>query len=117
MAVGDGTINGKEPVYFGIPKESLESWIALCQGQDANPYYPCKDNPYFYVDYDGLGFETEDGNASRKWLTEDDCEQLCAGCPLLKLCYDFAIASGQEHGVWGGIDFSVKANNQEGKLF
>jgi hypothetical protein len=39
-------------------------------------------------------------------LTADDAEELCYGCPLLKLCYDYAVADEISWGVWGGIDFS-----------
>jgi hypothetical protein len=33
-------------------------------------------------------------------------EELCHGCPLLKQCYEFAVASNQEYGIWGGINFT-----------
>ena len=39
-------------------------------------------------------------------VSEDEAELLCAGCPLLKQCYDFAVASKQEWGIWGGINFT-----------
>lgn len=113
-----GTVSDKnEPLHFGIQKKALEQWLALCEGQDNNPYYPCKNNPYFYVDYDGYGFfDEEEGNIKQR-LSEDDCESLCADCPLLKLCYDFAVASEQEHGIWGGIDFGAEAYLKRSQLF
>lgn len=118
MAIGDGTINKGEPIYFGIPKKALGAWLALCEGQDNNPSYPCKNNPYFYMDYDGNGFVDEEyGDSIRRRLSEDDCEALCADCPLLKLCYDFAVASDQDYGIWGGIDFAAESESREGKLF
>ncbi len=117
MAALPGTIDSKEPPYFGLPKHVIPSWVALCEAQDANPYYPCKDNPYFYMDYDNNGFEDSDGNYKRSSLSADDCEALCADCPLLKQCYDFAIASEQEYGIWGGINFGAKTNEENGLLF
>jgi len=39
-------------------------------------------------------------------VSEDEAELLCVGCPLLKQCYDFAVASKQEWGIWGGINFT-----------
>lgn len=39
-------------------------------------------------------------------VDEDRAEELCHGCPLLKQCYDFAVASKQEYGIWGGINFT-----------
>lgn len=106
-----------EPIYYGIKKKAIQQWIRLSDGMEDNPNYPCKDNPYYYTDYDGLGFEDEDGNAYARRLTADECESLCADCPLLKLCYDFAVANEESHGVWGGIDFGAQASANEGKLF
>jgi hypothetical protein len=118
MAVGDKTIDKYEPLHFGIPKKAIDSWNALCEGQDTHMSWPCKNNPYFYVDYDGYGLEDEDHDYWQKsGLSEDDCESLCTDCPLLKLCYDFAVASDQEHGVWGGIDFGAEARRKNSKLF
>lgn len=100
--------SSNEPIYFGIKPEAVDAWRKLCSAQDKNPYYPCKNNPYFYTDYDGKGFETEDGKP--QFLTADQCEELCHGCPLLKECYDFAVANDEPRGVWGGINFAVKDN-------
>jgi len=46
-------------------------------------------------------------------LTVDEAEELCYGCPLLKLCYDYAVADDISWGVWGGVDFSP----EDDKLF
>jgi hypothetical protein len=56
---------------------------------------PCKQEPHYYVDYP-------------ENVSEDFAEELCSGCPLLKQCYDFAVASEQKWGVWGGINFTTK---------
>jgi WhiB family redox-sensing transcriptional regulator len=37
-------------------------------------------------------------------IPDDLAEELCHKCPLLKLCYDFAVANGETYGVWGGIN-------------
>jgi hypothetical protein len=39
-------------------------------------------------------------------LSDETSERLCYGCPLLKKCYDFAVESKQEYGIWGGINFT-----------
>lgn len=39
-------------------------------------------------------------------VDDNRAEELCHGCPLLKQCYDFAVASKQEYGIWGGINFT-----------
>jgi WhiB family redox-sensing transcriptional regulator len=30
--------------------------------------------------------------------------QICAGCPVRQECLDYALASGQQYGIWGGRD-------------
>jgi hypothetical protein len=118
MAVGDKTIDKHEPPYFGIPKKAIDAWNALCEGQDTYMSWPCKNNPYFYVDYDGRGVDAPgDEYWMKSSLSVDECESLCADCPLLKLCYDFAVASDQEHGIWGGIDFGREMTTRNGELF
>ena len=111
------TVENSEPNYFGIKKKAINAWIKLGEGMEENPFYPCRDNPYYYTDYDGYGFEDEEGRGLPQKLSEDQAEQLCADCPLLKLCYDFAVANEVTHGVWGGINFGAENNAKEGKLF
>lgn len=31
---------------------------------------------------------------------------LCSGCPLIKECKNFAVASKQDYGIWGGVNFT-----------
>lgn len=33
----------------------------------------------------------------------------CHACPLLLACMKYALTSGQEYGVWGGVDFEARA--------
>jgi hypothetical protein len=39
-------------------------------------------------------------------VSDASAELACHGCPLLKECYDFAVASEQQYGIWGGINFT-----------
>ena len=110
-----GTVDSFEPSYFGIQKKAVQPYIKLSQAQEEHRYWNCKDNPYYYMDYDGYGFEDEEGRGEYQALTIDQAEELCAGCPLLKQCYDFAVANEEKHGIWGGIDFG--AIQDEDKLF
>lgn len=32
--------------------------------------------------------------------------QLCEMCPVKRQCYDTAVANYEQHGIWGGVDFS-----------
>jgi hypothetical protein len=82
-----------EGLDLGILPEARRAWEELCKAQDQNPVYPCAQNPDLYTDVD--------------ILTEDECEQACYGCPIIKQCYDFANANSEQHGIWGGINFSI----------
>ena len=82
-----------EGLDLGILPQARDAWDKLCKLQDDNPVYPCANNPWLFTDSDFLSLE--------------DCEQLCHGCPLLKACYDFAIANDEKYGVWGGVNFSI----------
>lgn len=94
-----------EPAYFGINKAAVTAWVNLSNGMDEHKVFPCKDNPAPYVDDEIYDLET------------DAYEELCYGCPLLKLCYDFATLNDEKHGVWGGVNFGSEDNKKNGKLF
>lgn len=89
------------PTYYGIKKKAIRAYIELIAATEKSGPTPCANNPYYYTDF-------TDGNQAGEELTEDDCEALCADCPLLKLCYDFAVLNEEENGVWGGISFYKK---------
>lgn len=110
-----GKLESFEPIYFGIKKKAVEPYNKLRDAQEKHRFWNCKDNPYYYMDYDGYGFEDKNGSNGYRALTVDECEILCADCPLLKQCYDFAVANEEKHGIWGGIDFGAAEN--EDKLF
>lgn len=91
------------PVALGIKPKATKAWMALMNAQDEHQHYPCLNNPYLYMDYNGSDSESPE----RIWLSVDDCEALCYGCPIIKQCHDFAVANEETNGVWGGIDMSV----------
>ena len=109
--------SSNDPIYFGIKKQAITAWVRLGKAMDEEQNYPCREKPYYYMDYDGYGFLTEDGDASYQALTQDDCDLLCHGCPLIKLCYDFAVLNEEKHGVWGGINFEHDDKMKNGRLF
>ena len=102
------------PVYSGIATRAVKPMRDLQDAMDkaleSKEYWPCLNNPYFYMDYDGYGFEDEEGRSLYKHITSDEAESLCHGCPLIKQCYDFAVANDEKSGIWGGIDFSIDQN-------
>lgn len=57
---------------------------------------PCKvAGPEFFVD-------------NTDWITDEEAEQMCHGCPLIKLCYDYANTQQEAAGIWGGIRFGER---------
>jgi len=43
----------------------------------------------------------EHGNVAR--VRERAAKRVCARCPVTQECLAFAVATGQQHGVWGGL--------------
>ena len=84
------TVDGLD---LGILPSARKAWEDLCKAQDENPVYPCAGKPELYTD--------------TEFITEDEAELLCHGCPLLRQCYNFAVANSEIHGIWGGINFSI----------
>lgn len=65
----------------GLPfDDSPTSWMA--EGNCRN--YP----PAVFFPSDGVGV--------------DRARKICAGCPVLGTCLDYALSERIEHGVWGG---------------
>jgi hypothetical protein len=80
------------------PEASLQ-WLELQEGlRDTTT--PCADKPEFYAD---RSIE----------VSAEEAEQMCYGCPLLKQCYDYAVADNVNAGIWGGLHF----DEDEGALF
>lgn len=80
--------------------EAKKEWDALEAAVDKAEYYPCYGQQGIYADYaDNIGVE--------------EAEKLCYGCPIIKKCYDFAVANRVTAGIWGGINFTeVRTINQ-----
>lgn len=85
--------------YLQIPEDVRGLWYNLqATLKDTKPN--CDEKPYYYVD-NPVGID------------DDTAEQMCYGCPLLKQCYDFAVASDVNWGVWGGINFTKEEDYNE----
>lgn len=63
-----------------IPFESLP-WVAKAKCVDADPetFYPDKGQP------------------------ATAAKEVCAGCPVIEECLDYAMANNERFGVWGGL--------------
>lgn len=79
--------------------KAVPFWYALQRGLEDNKV-PCVNDPATWVDY----------STKMSWY---EAEELCHGCPLIKACYDFAVAQEVNAGIWGGIHF----DEEEGGLF
>jgi WhiB family transcriptional regulator, redox-sensing transcriptional regulator len=61
--------------------------FALCRGVDPEIFFPAAEP----------GVPLYDAQVAR-------ARGICADCPVRSACLDWAIASGQDYGVWGGLD-------------
>lgn len=74
-----------------ISPEAEGKWRELQEGLREN-ITPCMNKPDEYAD-----------NSVMK--TVDEAEEMCYNCPLLKACYDYAVADKVSAGIWGGVHF------------
>ena len=61
---------------------------ALCRGADANLFFPPQ-NP-----------ELKDERLAR----EAQAKAICSECPVRRQCLEFALATREPHGIWGGLN-------------
>lgn len=57
---------------------------AACQGKDPELFFPV-------------------GSAGPALTQIAEAKKICARCPVLRACLVFAMATGQEYGIWGGL--------------
>ena len=74
-----------------ISDDAMPLWITLQQGM-RDTITPCAGKPEFYADRSAE-------------VSVDKAEEMCYGCPLLKKCYDYAVADNVNAGIWGGVHF------------
>jgi WhiB family redox-sensing transcriptional regulator len=59
----------------------------LCRGEAGRDFYP-----------------PSGGERKRQRIArEARAKAVCAGCPVRIQCLDYAVASGERYGVWGGL--------------
>jgi WhiB family transcriptional regulator, redox-sensing transcriptional regulator len=56
-----------------------------------------------------LFFKSEDEPRSRKSSRETQAKAVCAVCPVVDECLDWALRVGETHGVWGGLSSDERA--------
>ncbi|MHB8510609.1 MAG: WhiB family transcriptional regulator [Actinomycetota bacterium] len=76
------------------PSRPGDDWQALasCRGADASLFF----SP-------GT-FETPDQKSAR----ESVAKSICAECPVRAQCLDFALATREPYGIWGGLNESER---------
>jgi WhiB family redox-sensing transcriptional regulator len=72
-----------------------EPWIdrAACAGLDPTLFF-------------GFENETEEESQAR----EAKAKGICVGCPVADDCLEFALATNQRFGIWGGLDAGERAS-------
>lgn len=82
-----------------ISKEAMPHWTKLQLGlRDVTTQ--CSGNPEYYAD---KSIE----------VSALEAEVMCHGCPLIKPCYDYAVADNISAGIWGGLHF----DEDDGSIF
>ncbi len=61
-------------------------WRAACRGEDAALFFAPNH------------FEVKEEKAAR----ERRAKAICAGCPVRYECLEYAVRTGEAHGIWGG---------------
>ncbi|MBB5937043.1 WhiB family transcriptional regulator [Streptomyces zagrosensis] len=61
------------------------------------------------VDEDPELFFPVGATSPRTLQQEQEAKAVCARCPIIDMCRDWAVATGQTHGVWGGTSEQERA--------
>ncbi|MEU7597328.1 WhiB family transcriptional regulator [Streptomyces sp. NPDC039022] len=75
------------------PRDAVTGWqlLGACRAEDPELFYP--------VGYAG---------PAKSQIA--DAKAVCRRCPVLDICQDWALATGEEWGVWGGLSESERRN-------
>ena len=76
--------------YHRVMDVARGSWweSAACRGQDAG---------YFFAP---PWFEKREEKLAREAVAKS----ICSRCPVRELCLEYALATRESHGVWGGLN-------------
>ena len=92
---GSATLESADPAHLDGPAEERSmpsrsplrsSWVerARCRGMDVELFFPI-----------GTG-EAAQAQAER-------AKRVCAECPVRRECLEYALSSGADDGIWGGM--------------
>ncbi|WP_213452867.1 WhiB family transcriptional regulator [Rhizomonospora bruguierae] len=68
----------------------------------ADPTRACRDSD------PGIFFPPDGSGAGPAW--DARAKAICAACPVWRPCLDWALRTGQEWGVWGGLNPQQRRN-------
>lgn len=87
MSANQGAVgHDLRPSAEDAPGRDVGNWRrrAACQGKDPELFFPV-------------------GSAGPALTQIAEAKKICARCPVLRACLVFAMATGQEYGIWGGL--------------
>jgi WhiB family redox-sensing transcriptional regulator len=81
-----GRLSGRERLAELEPGPTERDWrhAAACRGEDPELFFPI-------------------GSSALALVQTADAKAVCRRCPAIDACLRWAVATGQEFGVWGGL--------------
>lgn len=55
-------------------------------------------------------YSVQKGQASN--YDKEAAIRLCSSCPVREQCLEYALSNGEEYGIWGGREFSVRSTER-----
>jgi hypothetical protein len=80
-------------------KEAMPTWERMWEYMEAHRT-PCFERPEDFIDYNDPRYPEE--ATGRPLPSAFEARLLCAGCPLLEMCGEFAGRNKEDFGIWGG---------------
>lgn len=77
-----------KPVRLPEPVTTMWEWQmhGLCRGMDSAVF-----------------FHPEGERGHKRAAREEQAKRVCAQCPVLQRCREYAVTAGEPYGVWGGM--------------
>ncbi|GGZ81265.1 WhiB family transcriptional regulator [Streptomyces rubiginosohelvolus] len=69
----------------GLPVNANWRTHSACRDEDPDLFFPI-------------------GTTGPAIVQAEEAKAVCRRCPVMEACLDWALDSGQDHGVWGGTD-------------
>jgi WhiB family redox-sensing transcriptional regulator len=93
VAANSGEPPALRPGEQGAPGWDEGAWRtrAACRGEDPELFFPV-------------------GSTGPALAQIAEAKQACARCPVREACLTFALSTGQDHGIWGGLTEDERRN-------